>query len=544
MNAHRATVGRILTARLAPFDKLRAPRACRGTRRNAAPSVPIIRAAVWGLVLAVASVAAQDAPSLRALVSELTASPIDRGLRANDPPRDPRTEEDDRIVLDTEPFLRGSLIVKFRPGMPPDARRIMLEQVDGTASGPLPYADFDIVTIDATADPEAVARQLEAQPDVVYAQARYRVYPQFVPNDPLYSRQWNFPALDMERAWDINPGATSAITVAVIDSGVAFRSGLFRFNARAFRIVNGPTFPSLGSVDVPFAAAPELGGADRFVAPRDFIWDDTNPLDLDGHGTHVAGTIGQLTNNGQGGAGMAFNVRIMPVKVIAGDWDFIFNSPFRGTDDVVARGIRYAADTGAKVLNLSIGRTGPAAPAIQEAVAYAVSRGAFVVAAAGNSFLNGNPVERLAEFAPQIDGMVSVASIGRDRLRAFYSTTGPYVELAAPGGNMSQGGTEGGILQQTFDFDLVETYLRGPAQFGPPRFDSFAFEFFQGTSMAAPHVSGFAALLIQQGITSPAAIEAVMKRYATDLGPAGRDDEYGHGLINPRASLRGLGLAR
>jgi len=92
--------------------------------------------------------------------------------------------------------------------------------------------------------------------------------------------------------------------------------------------------------------------------------------------------------------------------------------------------------------------------------------------------------------------------------------------------------------------DLVETYFDGPARYRAPRFDSFAYEFFQGTSMAAPHVAGFAALLMQQGITSPAAIEAIMKRYATDLGPQGPDDAYGHGLINPRASLRGLGLVK
>ena len=500
-------------------------------------TISLFVAAAW-----LATAGAQTTASFRALVADITAPPIDRGLRENEPPRDPRTDATRRIL--GEPFLRGSLIVKFRPGTSPDAQRIMLAQVDGTATRPLPYANFDIVSIDASADPEAVAAALEAQPDVEYAQARYLVHPSFVPNDPLYTRQWNYPAIDMERAWDINPGATSSITVAVIDSGVAYRSGVFRFNARAFRIVNGPSFPALGQIDVPFAAAPELGGADRFVSPRDFIWDDTNPLDLDGHGTHVAGTVGQLTNNSVGVAGMAFNVRIMPVKVVGGDWDFIFGSPNRGTDDVVARGIRYAADNGAKVLNLSIGRAGAPAPLLQEAVAYAVSRGAFVVVAAGNSFLDGNPVERLAEFAPEIEGMVSVGAIGRNRARAFYSTTGSYVEIAAPGGDQRSGGNDGGILQQTYDFDLVETYLRGPAQYRAPRFDSFAYEFFQGTSMAAPHVSGFAALLIQQGITKPAAIEAAMKRYATDLGPAGRDNEFGVGLINPRASLRGLGLVK
>ena len=169
-----------------------------------------------------------------------------------------------------------------------------------------------------------------------------------------------------------------------------------------------------------------------------------------------------------------------------------------------------------------------------------------ITVSAGNAFLNGNPVERLAEFAPQIAGMVAVGAIGRDRARAPYSSTGPYVELVAPGGDQRfvNGGTTGGILQQTLDLDLTETYLNGSANYRPPRFDSFAFEFFQGTSMAAPHVSGFAAMLSQQGVTSPAAIEEIMKTYATDLGPAGRDDEYGVGLINPRASLRGMGLVK
>jgi serine protease len=296
--------------------------------------------------------------------------------------------------------------------------------------------------------------------------------------------------------------------------------------------------------DIPFATPPDLAGANRFVSPRDFIWNDTDPLDLDGHGTHVAGTIGQLTNNGIGVAGMAFNVRIMPVKVIDSLWDDILGSPFEGTDDIVARGVRYAVDNGAKVLNMSVGRTGAPAPVVQDAIAYAVRNGAFVAVAGGNNFEQGNAVERVAEFAPQIQGMVAVGAIGRDRQRAYYSSTGPYVEVAAPGGNQRVGGTPGGILQQTYDFNFVETYNFGPARYTAPRFDVFAYQFLQGTSMATPHVAGFAALLMQQGITSPAAIEAVMEQFATDLGPSGRDDQYGYGLINPRAALRGLGLAK
>ena len=214
---------------------------------------------------------------------------------------------------------------------------------------------------------------------------------------------------------------------------------------------------------MPFAAAPELGtsGSSRFVAPRDFIWNDDLPVDLDGHGTHVAGTIGQLTNNNNGTAGMAYNVRLMPVKIIQGMWDEIFASPFDGTDDVVARGIRYAADNGAKVLNLSIGRTaGGPAPVVADALRYAVSRGCFIAVASGNTRDAGNQANRLAQPAPDIDGMVAVGAVGRTLDLAYYSTTGSYVEIAAPGGDQRQGGTSAGILQQTLDLDLLETYER------------------------------------------------------------------------------------
>jgi serine protease len=504
-------------------------------------------AALAGATLWLATAAAQQGDptaARRAIVSDLAAPGIDRGLR-NDDPRPARTA--DAVVERTgsggAPYLRGSLIVKFRAGTTLEAQQAMLASIQGRATTDLSYTDFDIVTLQADADPEALARRLQAQPDVDYAQARYRVRPAFVPNDPLYREQWNYPALDMERAWDINPGAASAVTVAVLDSGIAYRSITLRFDTFPLRL-DGVLFPSLGTIDVPFAAAPDLGGADRFIAPRDFIWDDTTPVDMDGHGTHVAGIIGQSTNNNVGVAGMAFNVRLMPVKVIDGFWDAAFDSPFIGTDDVVARGVRYAVDNGARVLNMSIGRTGPPAPVVQEAIAYAVSRGAFVAVAGGNDFREGNPTERLAEFAPQINGMVAVSAVGRDRARAIYSSTGPHIELTAPGGDASRGGATSAILQQTYDLDFVETFFDGPSRFRPPRFDVFAYERFQGTSMAAPHVSGLAAMLIQQGITNPAAIEAAMKQYATDLGASGRDDEYGFGMINPRASLRGMGVVR
>jgi serine protease len=503
-------------------------------------------AAFASAVLWLATLAAQDGlPSRTRTIAGFAAAGIDRGLRDGDPPRPVRSAGDPVLVGRTgaAQYLNGSVIVKFRLGTSPAAQQAMLASVDGSGTPDLPYAAFDIVALDPAADPEAVARRLNAQPDVEYAQARYRVRPLFMPNDPLYPQQWNYRTLDMERAWDINPGATASVTVAILDSGVAYRNIALSFTTSQQRI-DGTLFRSLGTIEVPFAAAPDLGGADRFVSPYDFIWDDDTPVDMDGHGTHVAGTIGQLTNNSVGAAGMAFNVKLMPVKVIDSFWDVYFQSPFLGTDDVVARGIRYAVDNGAKVLNMSIGRTGPPAPVVQDAIAYAVSRGAFVSVAAGNEFRDGNLVDRLAEFAPQIAGMVAVSAVGRDRLRAGYSTTGSYIELAAPGGDATRGGSSAAILQQSYDFNFVETYDLESGSIRAPRFDIFAYQFFQGTSMAAPHVSGLAAMLIQQGITNPAAIEAAMKQYATDLGAAGRDNEYGHGLINPRASLRGMGLVR
>ena len=260
---------------------------------------------VCAAAIGIGAALAQDSglqPRFPILVSDLTLPGIDRGLR-DDQVRMPRTQGSSlAVAADGEQFIRGSIIVKFRPGTSPDAQRAMLSQVDGSIMPTPSYANFDIVSIAANVDPEEAARRLDAQSDVEYAQARYRVYPQFVPNDPFYPRQWNYPAIDMERAWDINPGATSSVTVAVLDSGVAYRSALMRYNAGPFTL-DGQRFPALGPIDVPFAAAPDLAGADRFVAPRDFIWETTTPFDLDGHGTHVSGTIGQLTNNGTGVAG-------------------------------------------------------------------------------------------------------------------------------------------------------------------------------------------------------------------------------------------------
>ncbi|MGE5243358.1 MAG: S8 family serine peptidase [Betaproteobacteria bacterium] len=456
----------------------------------------------------------------------------------------------DRIGASGGHYVPGRLIVKFRDGTSTARRLGVMAALSGrgrpaTMRERPSYADFDIVRIDPNADAEEMARVVSQRSDVEYAQADYRVYPRFVPNDRYYGElQWNLPLISMERAWDIQPQAGSDITVAVLDTGMAYENVTMGFHADAFTD-NGVNFPALGDVRVPFAAAADIVNSGRVVSPHDFIWDDNNPVDLDGHGTHVSGTIGELTNNGVGLAGVAFNVKLMPVKVIDSNWDDIFGSPEFGSDEVVARGIRYAVDNGAKILNMSIGRTGAPAPVIEDAVNYAVSKGAFVAIAGGNDFEDGNTVEVLAEIASRVQGAVSVAAVDRAKQHAFYSNTGSYIELAAPGGSDRGFGAPdfGAVWQETYDYTYTDTF-KDVSHYEAPRFDILAYVGYIGTSMAVPHVSGVAAMLMQQGITDPKAIEAALELFADDLGNPGRDDTFGYGLINAQRTLRGLGLAK
>src|SRR5262249_51407602 len=146
------------------------------------------------------------------------------------------------------------------------------------------------------------------------------------------------------------------------------------------------------------------------------------------------------------------------------EWDDIFDSPNVGTDDVVARGIRYAADNGAKVINMSFGRLGDSSAVIESAMRYAVSKGAFMSISAGNEFEDGNPSEVPAALAARIDGAVAVAAIDRSEAHAYYSNTASWVELEAPGGSFRGFGAAGGILQQTLNSDLTGTFNLPPVR--------------------------------------------------------------------------------
>ncbi|MGC4085973.1 MAG: S8 family serine peptidase [Vicinamibacterales bacterium] len=264
----------------------------------------------------------------------------------------------------------------------------------------------------------------------------------------------------------------------------------------------------------------------------------------------MASTIGEDTNNQFAEAGIAYNATIMPLKACLGYWDVQFTLSALGirgfapldsggcSVSALAQAIRYAADNGASVINISLGGPNPSTT-IRDALSYATSRGVFVAVAMGNEYEEGNPTDYPAAYAAQIDGVMSVAAVGRSLKRAFYSSTGSHTEIAAPGGDQRDGGLSGLIWQTTLnpdDSDIYSVIL--------PRFDRYAEVAGQGTSMATPHVAGVAALIYSQGVTNPAAVEKLIEATAQDLGSTGKDPEYGYGLIQPRAALRGFGVAR
>lgn len=321
--------------------------------------------------------------------------------------------------------------------------------------------------------------------DVEYAEPNYIANAFYLPNDPYYSYQWHLNQIKMPEAWDISKG--NGVIVAIIDTGVAYE--------------NYSTY----------YLAPDLANT-AFVAGYDFVNNDTHPNDDQGHGTHVAGTIAQSTNNNVGVAGVAFQAQIMPVKVL--------NRFGSGTYADIADGVRWTADNGAKVINLSLGGSATTTY-LEEAVKYAYEKGVTIVAAAGNSSSSSPSYP-----AAYDNYVISVGAVRYDKNLAPYSNYGSSVDVVAPGGDttidQNGDGYGDGVLQQTFSGSR----------------SNFGYYFFQGTSMASPHVAGAAALLISNGnATTPDQVRAALEGTTEDLGTSGRDNTFGWGLINPLAAL-------
>jgi serine protease len=445
---------------------------------------------------------------------------------------------------DRLPYVPGEVLIKFKEGTTAVQQERALSALRSRPSAAaLSWAGDVAVLRDASErNAELIAERLSIQPEVEYAEPNFLYKHQTTPNDPSFStRQWNFTAIGVDRAWDINPGGRTSVIVAVIDYGVTTVNQAFTFptwDGRAIR-----------STSVPFRVNPDLSQS-RLLAGRDFAFWGGPVLDMDGHGTHVSSTIGEETNNQIAEAGIAYNTTILPIKACLGYWDVQFTISALGIPDyapldaggctsaAVAQAIRYAADSGAAIINLSLGGPGTSIT-MRDALTYAIQHGSFVAIAMGNEFEEGNPVEYPAAYASGIEGVMSVAAVGRSLRRAYYSNTGSHTEIAAPGGDIRDGGVNGLIWQATISSDDSD-----PFTVNFPRFDRYVESPQQGTSMAAPHVAGIAALIASQGVTNPAAIEKLIEATADDLGAAGKDNDYGYGLIQPRAALRGFGVAR
>ncbi|MFW2488078.1 S8 family peptidase [Clostridium chromiireducens] len=282
-------------------------------------------------------------------------------------------------------------------------------------------------------------------------------------NDPGYKYEWYIPYTQADKAWSLI-NQKREVKVAVLDTGVDY------------------THPDLTSkVDV------ENG--------YNFVDNSYDTMDDNGHGTHISGIISAQANNGIGLAGIVGNldVKILPVKVLD-------ESGYGDTVNIV-KGIIYAADSGADIINLSLGVQAKS-ELIAKAIEYAKSKGVFVVAAAGNDNENSD------NFSPAGDGAFTVAAMNYNYRKAYFSDYGNSIKVAAPG------------------VQILSTVPGG-------------YEAWDGTSMAAPVVSGIAAMLkAENPQLSPSQIEDILDSTATDIMYQGRDQESGYGLVNAYNAIK------
>lgn len=410
------------------------------------------------------------------------------------------------------------VIVRFAPGTPA-AQRAAALRAAGARAEESPGPDARVAQIAAGASVAATARELKRQPGVVAALPNpvARVSAGYFPNDHGVGRhgdwrliQWNFLAAagvnaPSAWAWMLRARAPGGrgVTVAVLDTGVAYRfAGRYR---------RSPDFT-----------------AQSFVPGYDFVARDAYPDDPNGHGTLVAGIVAERTNNVLGLAGIAYGAKVMPVRVL--------DAQGLGDAGAIAAGIRYAATHRAHVINLSLefDSSVPATeiPDVLSAIRFARARGAVVVGASGNE---ARPVLAYPARAP---GMIAVGATTEHVCQANYSNYGLGLDLVAPGGGSDARLPEDPVHCRPGDSSgrsIVQlTYTRGVGRFGLPRN-------YEGTSMAAPHVSAVAALVIASGVIgrrpSPRAVETRIVRTARDLGPPGYDARYGAGLVNAGAAV-------
>lgn len=394
-------------------------------------------------------------------------------------------------------FVQDEIIVKYYNSTVTSASNSVKEVKGLNIAKKLNRGNGELVKfkIPAGKTVEDMIEYFSERPGIEYAEPNYYVYAQAIPNDEQYEDnngiiQWGSIATNLEAAWDEQKYSNS-VTVAVLDSGVIPDHEDLENNIS-------------GGANV-------VGDIGENNDPRDYtadsdISDRTTEADGGSHGTHVAGIIGALTNNNIGVAGVSWEINIMPVKVL--------DDTQTGNTFDIAEGIYFAVDNGADILNMSLGAdldSGELPSYLTEAVEFADRKSRILIAASGNE--GSNYVLYPAAY-PEV---IAVGALDIYNQHASYSNYGSELDLVAPGGDDTDG------ILSTWGYYDDPNYITD-------------YNYMVGTSMAAPYVSGAAALLLESGV-SPHDIKNRLISTAVDLGPEGKDEKYGYGLLDVYGAL-------
>ncbi|HOT91168.1 MAG TPA: S8 family serine peptidase [Anaerolineae bacterium] len=388
-------------------------------------------------------------------------------------------------------FAPGELLVRFKAGGTASTKQLTLEKYAMSAIRSLYSSDIQLMRVPEGRELE-IAAALNADPGVVYAEPNY-IYHAFdlIPNDPAYSNQWAHTIIRSPGAWSITTGS-SDIVIAVIDSGVDMTH-------------------------------PDLVG--KLVGGHDFVDDDNLPSDENGHGTHVAGIAAAITNNGVGVAGMSWGAKIMPLRTL--------DNKGSGLNSDITDAITWAYQNGADIINLSLGGT-YYSQAMQDAINAAHAAGTLVVAAMGNCRIGGSgcPSANPTQYPAAFNNVMAVAATDNGDHYAYYSQYGSHCDIAAPGGELESYQDPDGIYSTMPTYAVYLTTYYGYHN---------NYDYLQGTSQATPYVSGLAALIWSMNpALTPDEVQSLIEQTADDLGPTGKDPDYGWGRINAQKALATL----